>query len=557
MSARNGTVLLLALSTLTLLVGCGSSNNTTVVTPPPSGSFSNSDLSGTYVFSVSGTDFAGAPYAIVGTFMANGSGGNGRGGITGGTIDINDVEFTPVFGVAINNSGYYSVGQDGRGQMTIGTPSGQNPFGENMTFDFVLSSSSHGLITEFDNNGTGSGTIDAQTAGLTQASLTGTYAFSFSGVDGNFNPLATVGNFNILDSSGDISGLEDFNDADLAYPNFSLSGSLTLGPQTTPSTVLSTGAFQGLTFDVYAIDATHLKFIESDDVEFLSGDAYSQTSTTIPSETLAFTLDGFFPFSGDSSIPAAAGGFMVADGAGGITNASTEDVNDGGTPSTAPVTFTADYTAQGAGRYVLSGFSGFFGGTEYVAYPYSNGLFLLELDDAGIMAGAAYTQSPTIPTFASAEGYGLSLTGDNLTNGVEVDDIAEFTAASGGTISSGIIDENADPNGSEFGAPFYGLPLTNGLYNGPDASGRYGLAVDAGNSNVTTLNGGLGLTFYAVDGTNFPFIETDNGGQVSTGVLVLQTPSSATPVVAKPRALFTRPLIRAHGDFKKRTQAAK
>jgi hypothetical protein len=549
MSVRNALVLLFALSTLSLLVGCGSSSSTKVV-PPPTGSFSNSDLSGTYVFSVSGTDVNGAPYAIIGTFIANGQGGNGQGGITGGTIDINDAEFPPpVFDVSINNNGYYSVGPDGRGQMTIGTTTA-NPFGDNMTFDFVLSSSSHGLITEFDGNGTGSGTIDAQAAGITQASLTGTYAFMFSGTDGNGDPFATVGSFNVEPNNiapSTVVGTQDFNDANLAYPNYSLSGSLTLGPQATPSTVLSTGAFQTLTFDVYAIDATHLKFIESDDIEFLSGDAYSQTSGTIPSEALAFTLAGFFPFSGESSVFAAAGGFMVTDGAGNITNASTEDVNDNGTPSSAPVTFSATYTAAGTGRFTLNDFSGFFGGSEYVAYPYSNGLFLLEIDDDGIMVGAAYTQSSIIPTFASAQGYGLNLTGYNLTNGVEVDDIAEFTAATGGTLSSGLIDENADPDGSQFGAPFYGLALTNGVYNGPDASGRYGLAADA-----NTLNGGFGLTFYAVDGTNFPFIETDDGGQVATGVIVLQTPTSPQPAVAKPHMFIVPRLVRAHGALRKK-----
>jgi hypothetical protein len=56
----------------------------------------------------------------------------------------------------------------------------------------------------------------------------------------------------------------------------------------------------------------------------LSGDAFSQTSTTIPTGTLAFTLQGDLA----SDSPIAAGGFMVTDGTGDITNASTEDFND-------------------------------------------------------------------------------------------------------------------------------------------------------------------------------------------------------------------------------------
>src|SRR5579863_10394812 len=188
MSVRNAISLFLALSTLALLVGCGSSSSPHAV-PPPNGSFGDGNLKGTYVFSVSGTDFNGAPFAIVGSINANGTGGSG--GITGGTIDIVDPNLSFfVFGAPINSSSY-SVGVDGRGTMTISMAN--NPFGANMTFDFVLQDSSHGLITQFDGNASGSGTLDLQTSGLAQSSLAGPFALSFSGVDGNGSPLSTVG----------------------------------------------------------------------------------------------------------------------------------------------------------------------------------------------------------------------------------------------------------------------------------------------------------------------------------------------------------------------------
>src|SRR5579863_1577161 len=149
MSVRSGFVLFLALSTILFLAACGSNSNS--VTPPvapPSGNFTNANLTGTYVFSVLGSDFNGAPYAIIGTINADGSGGNGRGNITGGTIDINDSEVTPAAGLSVATGGFYSIGVEGRGTFTIGTTT-TNPFGGNMTFDVVLSSSSHGLVTEF------------------------------------------------------------------------------------------------------------------------------------------------------------------------------------------------------------------------------------------------------------------------------------------------------------------------------------------------------------------------------------------------------------------------
>ncbi|MFZ0201898.1 MAG: hypothetical protein WAL05_22075, partial [Candidatus Sulfotelmatobacter sp.] len=73
MSVRNATILLLALSTLLFLAACGSSGSSPA-TPvaPPSGNFSNSNLNGTYVFSVSGTENTNSnAYTITGTFTAN------------------------------------------------------------------------------------------------------------------------------------------------------------------------------------------------------------------------------------------------------------------------------------------------------------------------------------------------------------------------------------------------------------------------------------------------------------------------------------------------------
>lgn len=525
MSVRNALALFLVLSTLALLAGCGNGSGITNPVAPPGGGFSKSDLNGTYVFSVSGTDVNGAPIAIVGTLSANGSGG-----ITGGTMDINDPNFTaPIPNLSISGSSNYNVGVDGRGTATLDV---STPFGSRLIFDFVLTSSSHGFIIQFDGNATGSGTLDLQAAGLTQSSFAGSYAFSFAGVDlAGTGAFATVGNFT-LDANGTItSGLQDFNDNGvLVFAGQTLAGQVILGPSASPTTLLTTTPYSEK-FDVYAIDATHLKFIEMDTLPIVSGDAFSQTSTAVPTGNLAFTLGGFV-----SNSPFASGGFMVTDGAGNITAASTEDFNSNGTPGSSP-SFSGTYTAGGTGRYTLGSFSNFVGGSQFAAYPSSGGLLLLEIDTTslGILNGAAHAQTPGA-ALATSKGYGLNLSGVNLSNGVEVDDIAEFSAESSGTTAIGLIDENFAPGG----IPIFDQKL-NGTYTGPDSSGRFGISASAGNSSNSTLNGGFGLTVYAADGTTFPFIETDNG-QVATGVLVLQTPSSAIPGVAQSRShMFVAP----------------
>jgi len=525
MSLRNRLVLPFIFATLAFLVGCGSSNSAHAV-PPPGGGFSNSNLTGTYVFSVSGTDSSGDSVAVLGAFAADGSGH-----ISGGTIDINDVGFqlatnpiAPIPNAPIASSGSgYSVGVDGRGRATLAT---STPF-KTITLDFVLSSSSHGLIIEFDGNASGSGTLDLQATGLTQTSLTGSYAFSFAGGDESANAsFATVGAFALNGNGGITSGTEDFNDGNFAYPGQALGGQVILGPSSTPTTTLSTQSF-ALKYDVYAIDATHLKFIEMDAspiLSTLSGDAFSQPSASIPAETLSFVLAGLY-----QGNPSAAGGFMVADGNGGITGASTEDVTEdvGGSvqSSSSPLIFSGSYASGGPGRLTLNlpTIDGFFGGSAYAAYPSSGGLLLLEIDDAGIMSGAAFPQSPAIPALASSEGYGLNLTGGNLANGVEVDDVAEFATASGGSLTDGIIDENYAPAGG----PNYGIGLSAGTYGAIDSNGRFGVSATAGSGSKSTLNGGFNLTLYSVDGTTFPFIETD-GGQIAAGVVVEQSSTGAS-----------------------------
>lgn len=540
MSLRSHLALPLAISALAVLAACGNNGSgITTGTPPPTGAFSKSNLNGTYVFSISGTDnIVGAPYAALGVFTANGSGS-----ISGGAIDMNDASFpsnmiAPVANAAITG-GSYTVGADGRGQATLSVTT---PLGSSIVLDFVLQDSSHGLVTQFDGGATGSGTLDVQTAGVTP---TGAYAFLLGGATTSGSIYGAAGNFTV--SGNSLSGLADVNSGGIiAYTDQALTGSFAVGPSSTPSTTFSSSNLGG-TFDVIAVDASHLKFIELDATATLSGDAFSQTSTSLPAGNLAFTMAGCSPCgSSTSAAPLALGGFMVSDGNGNITNSSTEDYNVNGNFSTTSGTFSATYTG-GTGRFVIANFASFVGGTSYVAYPSSGGLLLMEIDSTGFSMGSASVQQSGA-TFASAEGYGLNLTGSNLLSGfsgaslVEVDDIAEFTAKSGGTLT-GVIDENFESVLAGGGGPNYGLALSNGQYTAPDSNGRGSLSSAAGNSNNSTLEGGFNLIYYAVDGTTFPFIELDST-QFAVGVMEKQNASASSKAVARAH-MFVLPRVAA------------
>jgi hypothetical protein len=542
MSLRHCLVAPAILFAFAALTGCSNNSGITNPVAPPSGSFSNANLKGTYVFSVSGVDnINGSPYALVGTFTADGTGG-----ISSGAYDMNDAAFpaqtTPIPPVADQaiTGGTYAVQIDGRTRVTLNT---STPFGNNIILDIVLQNSSHGLVTQFDANASGSGTVDLQTSGATP---TGPYAFSLSGAGVNSGEaFAAVGNFAI--GSTGITGLADINEGGLlALPDEPLTGSLSVGPSATPATTITANALSG-TFDVFAIDATHLKFIEMDQTNILVGDAYAQTSTAMPVGNQAFTLAGCTPC-GSSFTPSAIGGFIVTDANGNITNASTEDYNVGGTSPNSSSTFSGTYTAGGTGRYTLGSFATFVGGTTYAAYPSSGGLLLLEMDSKGLTVGAAYPQTAGA-TLAASQGYGLNLTGTNFngvnsvggSSSVEVDDIAEFTAVAGGTLT-GVIDENFAPGGG----PSLGLALSSGTYSAPDGNGRGELSAGAGNSNNSTLNGGFNLVFYTADGVTFPFIDIDPS-QVATGVFVEQNPTAASSAAAIKSTMFMAPpMFRPH-----------
>src|SRR5580700_1796110 len=155
MSLRNRLVLSVVLSTLALLVGCGSSTNNPVA--PPSGAFSNTDFSGTYTFSVSGSDVNGT-FQMAGSLTACGC---TAGTISGGTVDFDDVTLVaPASTIGSNST--YAITPDGRGEAKLFITNTAASLTTTIKVDFVLTSSSHGLIIRYDGGGTGSGTIDLQ-----------------------------------------------------------------------------------------------------------------------------------------------------------------------------------------------------------------------------------------------------------------------------------------------------------------------------------------------------------------------------------------------------------
>ena len=468
---------LLLVSTLAFLLvvalaGCGGSSFHSG--PPPTGGFSNSSFTGTYSFTIVGSNTGGF-FTIAGSITANGSGT-----ITSGTVDINS---PGTIGVATNVSatGSYSVKADGRGTATLTTSAGT------FNFDFVILTAQRALVIRFDGNASASGTLDLQNAAAANLlTLAGSFVFNLDGVDGaTQNTEASAGIFTI-DTSGDVTaGVQDTNRNGVLSTNAAMSiGPLAMSvPVNGRGTLSLTTVADGTrNFVYYVISANQIRLIETDNAPILTGDAFRQTSTAI-SGSFAFTTSGQ-----STNGPFAAGGILNTNGSGNILSTSMADSNNGGSVlQNVGLSGTYSVAGNGRGTMVLNGT------TNFAIYPSSAGIQLLEIDASTVANGTAFQQSGTFSNATLNGRYGVNVTG-LITPSTEFDSIAQVMADGAGHFTG-----NLDMN--DGGLLSTGLAL-NGTYN-LAASGR---ATGSFVSGFGTQN----VIYYAASGTHVLFIEIDH-----------------------------------------------
>ena len=518
MSLRNLLVLPIACASLALLASCGGSG-TSAPSAPPSGAYRNTSLNGAYTFSVAGADANGI-FAMSGTFTACGC---TSGNISAGTIDLASPGGVLAAAPLATNSTYI-ITTDGRGFArlfyTITGVAGTNE----VDLDFVLTSSSHGLVIRDDGLGTGSGTIDAQAGSV--ALGTTPYAFSLSGADMNNASFFTVGAFTVNSAGTITTGVADFNHNGTLGTQLALSGSVSLGSGSAPGSATLSSTFGSFAFDVYTVDATHLKFIEKDGLAVMVGDVFNQPSTSFPSGTLVFNMSGLD--TGSSLFVAA--GLMTSDGTSQLTN-GVEDVNDAGvidnnTNPATPISFSGTFAATGGSRFQLT-MTNFAGGTTFAAYPSSGGLLLLEVDPVGfttaVTGGSAMVQQSGA-TLNTSAGFGMNLTGEDVVNGSELDQIAEFKIS--GTTVTGLVDSN--DFAASLGTVAAGTSNVNGTYTAPTN----------GTGAITFTKGGVAeIFYYPIDSSSALFIAADNT-EATMGILEVQSaPASGQVLTSHPHSI--------------------
>ncbi len=160
--------------------------------------------------------------------------------------------------------------------------------------------------------------------------------------------------------------------------------------------------------------------------------------------------------------------------------------------------------------------------------------------DAGVASasGVAFVQT-TNALATPPQGYGLNFSGANFAQGspFELDDIAEFVTASGGTMT-GILDEN------DQGTPQQPQSITNNSVFQQDSPVTGRGEAQFNSSSTNTL---FDAIFYTVDGTNTIFIENDT---IQSGVGSFQMQSGTATPAARPRPLTMLRVPMLHASAK-------
>jgi hypothetical protein len=413
---------LLIAGSASTLIGCGGSSS---MPAPPSGGFSNASLKGQYGFSMSGIDLSGAYLARAGSFASD---GNGK--ITAALEDLVDLGANPTTSVVAFTGGTYQVQANGRGVMIL-----QNPNGGGLQLNFVLDSTSQGVLVETDLNAAASGGFNLQTpANFTAAAVSGSYVFDLAGVafssSNTVAPITTIGQIT-ADGNGNITGgTVDVKDGNTD----TASGAIALNPGTYQMDLTNgNGAnfgrgimsFNGHDFAFYIVNSGRVYLIEEDTLGGSLGNALQQ-SATIPTTNAGF-MGSFVYLVGGASVLGSEGALaqaarFTADGQGGLSGISLDENNDGNINHISPgsnisnATYSIDTAHAGSGRGTFTFKDSSLGTSTNVFYMISSVQAVVQNTSPGLITvGPMLAQTGSPFTVANlAANYSLSWDGVQL-----------------------------------------------------------------------------------------------------------------------------------------------
>jgi hypothetical protein len=336
-----------------------------------SSAFSTPALAGTFVFNLNGIDTAGNSFATVGAITTDSSGN-----ITSGVQDESDNG--SIFPNETIGGGSLQVSGNGRGTALLNTAAGP------LNFALYVVDANHIKLVETDSLPALAGDAFRQSGTISNASLSGPFAFTVAGNDVTVGPFAAGAVFD-ADGAGNItSGTEDLNDAGSATPNAPISGTYALDASGRGTLSLTNATVGTLTFAIYPT-LNGVQMLDTNGSLVVSGAAFPQTGA-LSNATVQGTYGMNYTAasaSGELDVVAS----VNANGTGRLT--AIQDIsNPGAGPPSGGTAITGDYAvdATGHGPLTLQSFLGQQNMAIYVLNG-SRALFV-EMDTDIVAAGA-------------------------------------------------------------------------------------------------------------------------------------------------------------------------
>lgn len=515
-------LLCIAMTGAALAAACSGGGSVTPPPPPPPTGFTDGSLSGTYVFSMTGTTVDNtlgvSSFSRVGIFVADGKGGISA---TSGMEDLHIFGQDNIFAIT---GGNYKITSDGRGTLSLieGTTT--------VNYNIALATSSNGYLVDMisDDSETGSGTFTLQTA---TSLANGTYVFDFAGIapDLTGNPASIIGDFVASGTAGtgtfSNGSFEDINEAGNFVTKASISGGTYTIDNTNPGTGRGTAIIGGLDFVYYVIDAQHAEFMGTDNDAgspgTVIGEAIAQQASA-PNTVSAFNNSSFVFVMGGSGqgVPFTRGGRLTATN--GNLSSILMDTNNNGQVVSIPLlnngTITLDGDNSGRGVITFKDTAKNTGTYIFVFYLSSATQGVVqEVDNANIVEDGAMLGQTGAPFSMSGLAKSYAFNSSGVTNTGEEDFVGSFVTAA--SSPNGLADFN------EFGDVklFTGNPINGAITVGGDGTGSTGTHSTFINTIIGTPTTKLNYFAYIANNNTILLMGTDTQ-RVDDGILTAQAP---------------------------------
>lgn len=435
----------------------------------------NSSLSGPYAMVLNGWSGKSSVLAAVGSFVADGAGG-----ISDGSLDLNDQSFGPRSG---NFTGTYCVGSDNLATLDVsysGEIRGAN------TFSVALNSTGSGNIIFYDNsNLKAAGLLRKKDSSIYSTGLIqGNYAFGAVGGDSHAARFAMAGEFN-ADGSGNLTGESDSDIYGIGPTNTPLSSTNFSVDAGGRGTAILTFASKGNNFVFYVVSSSEMLMMEADPAgsSILAGQVLQQSGGFTDASLQGTSLLETQALSGGNA--SAAVGITTANGGGAIS--LTADQNLDGTSAT--VNESGTYASSQNGRVVIS-----FDGQPHRTILYmitTNQAFVVGTDPSAVDFGTLQPQF--VSNFNDGSLRGTYFGGSQPPVRADVsEEVAQIQLDGFGNLTQ-TSEENSD-----------------GVPSKADLTGTY--SVSPNGRAIVTQNGVQSGIIYAISYWQFVFLPTSTSG---------------------------------------------